>query len=316
LSWRLNMLTQARDSICTFACDWAYALNNTVPLTCGAGGAWSDGTPTCTLIPNYCPAVVAPGNGSVACTSTQLDGVCSWGCDLGYASNSPVNNRTWRCLLSGPTAGKWNVTTAPLCPAIASYCPSRAAPQFGTISCSGPMGRSMGDVCVSGCNAGYYVTGGAGLTSTASQTCNTSTTTVGVWSPANPTCTPNGQYCPVIVVANGTVTSTYRLAATASFTCRAGFNPFGPTQLLCLQDTLLQGYWNATAPVCAANPTYCNSFPSGVSNSVRVSCTGQGLGDACTFACSPGLRFCVCVGLTGRFRVLADGQLDQDLRQL
>jgi hypothetical protein len=127
-----------------------------------------------------------------------------------------------------------------LCPAIASYCPSRAAPQFGSISCSGVTGRSVGDVCVSGCNAGYYATGGAGLTSTASQTCNTSTTAVGVWSPANPTCMPNGPYCPVIVGANGTVTSSYRLAATASFTCRAGLNLFGPPQLLYFAAGLLE----------------------------------------------------------------------------
>ena len=101
----------------TYSCNVGYTMSGTALTTCQAGGAWSNGTPTCNIV--NCGSLTAPGNGVVDISSgTDYSDVASYSCNTGYSMSGPSattcqadgswNNGAPTCSVTG---NSWHVET-------------------------------------------------------------------------------------------------------------------------------------------------------------------------------------------------------------
>lgn len=289
-------------SICTFRCNKGYyqttsggdlVRSNDLKTECLDTNTWSRPQPKCR--PIVCrPPHVAPDNGKVSCTKTNLyQSVCSFKCLPGYEV-SGVPKSTCEDDGNGDEDGEWS-SPAPICTETTCN-PRLTAPGFGSISCTN--GNVFGSVCSFTCDEGYYmnVNGRPFASNDFSSKCGPGRK----WTKGPPTCRPITCQPPHRNPANGKVKCSKKNFYTSEceFECNLGYviqpgrGGSAPDQGIvvstCGEDSIIgdpNGAWSEPAPKCTPDQCPVRTAPE----NGRVTCSNGNLfGSVCTYVCNKG----------------------------
>ena len=287
---------------CTIECDEGFNLVGTASRVCnppGGPSGWSDATPSCQPIPDYCPGLSPPVDGSLGPCPTTIGSVCGpFSCDPGLSlSGSPYRTCTSGSVWSGTPAEcgacQGNCATCTSTPSeclscipgytgeptctdlIPDFCGDLTPPTNGVFSA---YSRTRGGVATVSCNAGYSRVG------TASRTCLEST----AWSGSSTaTCVPNPCVPPVLPPPTDGTASPSGTGVTGdstSFACNAGYSLAGSATRTCTTDSS----WDGNQPTCS--PVSCPTLSSPPPNVVLSATTGV-YQDVVTLSCTLGHAF-------------------------
>ncbi|KJE94763.1 keratin-associated protein 5-4 [Capsaspora owczarzaki ATCC 30864] len=236
-------------------------------------------------VPNWCSALptLISGSGSQACTlpNNVIDTVCTVSCNAGFTASSAVSSVT----CNGAVQGPWSATLA-VCNWNDNYCPARAAPPNGAISC--PNQNRLDATCTFSCATGYALQAG----SPSSIKCNQNTLATGVWSnAASGICSVVDNFCqplPSSANLNIAYTALQQYRSVASFSCATGY-VLSATGRTANCSSTTQWSWSSgsSAPTCSLQEGFCTALVAPTYGS--MSCTARAtLGSTCSFACDNG----------------------------
>ncbi|KAJ0065113.1 hypothetical protein NL108_005595, partial [Boleophthalmus pectinirostris] len=163
-------------STCMFTCEEGYELTGspTHTLLCEPTGQWNASGPSCAAV--QCPAISVMENAVVNCegdakTKYAYGNSCSFSCLPGY---NLVGTEALTCTASAEWSGN-----VPYCQVI--QCPQLSKPQWGSVTCSDPVGPfSYKSRCMFTCEEGYELTGSPTHTLLCEPT--------GQWNASGPSC--------------------------------------------------------------------------------------------------------------------------------
>ncbi|XP_020788822.2 E-selectin [Boleophthalmus pectinirostris] len=258
-------------SSCSFSCATGFSLVGPKTITCTSSAEWSSSMPFCEAV--QCPAISVMENAVVNCegdakTKYAYGNSCSFSCLPGY---NLVGTEALTCTASAEWSGN-----VPYCQVI--QCPQLSKPQWGSVTCSDPVGPfSYKSRCMFTCEEGYELTGSPTHTLLCEPT--------GQWNASGPSCA--AVQCSTLTEQSNLIITCDNITfgSSCSFSCATGFSLVGPKTITCTSSA----EWSSSMPFCEA--VQCPAI-SVMENAV-VNCEGDAktkyaYGNSCSFSCLPG----------------------------
>ncbi|XP_065190342.1 uncharacterized protein LOC135821206 [Sycon ciliatum] len=234
-------------------------------------GRWA-GTAVCQKIADYCPMISMDYGAMRYDHSRRISTGATLKCEEGYL---PSHGTRFTCKAGNVSLGQWNETAR--CVVNTNYCNHHGTVPNGQVTYD--VGMHHGAVSNVTCNHGYQAADGVWLW------CVTSKPGRGVWN-SSATCQKIPEYCPVLSIATGTLSSqSQHLDAAVTMACRHGYVTAHPLVFKCLSHDSAHGRWNETAE-CLLITDYCNGLT--VTHGSVSHSAGPRLGDVALLTCEEG----------------------------
>ncbi|XP_062510209.1 uncharacterized protein LOC134186269 [Corticium candelabrum] len=206
-----------------FSCRECYDLVGYNQSSCLPNQTWSSEAPNCSL--KFCPALVAPANGSKNSNDTSCGSSVEFSCGECYELEG---HRVLTCLVDNTWSSKEPNCTLKSCPAL--RIPINGEKDSNDTVCGAVVGFR--------CNECHEVQGHNQLSCLPNRT----------WSGEEPNCTY--VHCPALEVpSNGSIlhlTDSYRCGSAVWYECENGFELLGTAY----RDCVTSGQWRGIAPFC------------------------------------------------------------------
>ena len=258
-----------------YVCNTGYTLAGASQRECTESGEWAGEAPVCEVV--SCPQPGDVLNGDIVGENFTFGAQIRYECQEGHLL---VGAASRKCQADGLWDGEKPRCEPVTCPEI-----DTAAFENGAVT---TLSNTFGGQLRYTCHPGFVLRGDALRECTAS----------GEWSGAEPTCVSLECPAPPTVEHGAVVGDDYRMGRSVTYECSMGFQPVGPTVLVCLPNLL----WSDEAPRCErVQCPQLPAFPHGTAVG-----EGRRYGDGILFVCDPGYE------LIGEFSrsCLANGTWD------